>query len=143
MSEASPPSAAEEAKQAGTAAFKAGRFDDAVAHFTTAIEADPQSHVLFSNRSAAYAKLEQYKASLLDANQCIKLAPTWAKGHSRRGAAYVGLRNWRQAIVAYEEGLTLEPESAVMKEALASIQFKLSGAAREFVATLSLSIRPS
>ena len=158
MAEASaPPSAAEESKQSGTAAFKAGRFDDAVAHFTTAIEADPQSHVLFSNRSAAYAKLEQYKASgphrrlthaplsclathdclaplvspppplshrrsltaalspplshrrsltaallafqasLLDANQCIKLAPTWAKGHSRRGAAYVGLRNWRQA----------------------------------------------
>ena len=64
MAEASaPPSAAEEAKQSGTAAFKAGRFDDAVAHFTTAIEADPQSHVLFSNRSAAYAKLEQYKAS--------------------------------------------------------------------------------
>ena len=64
MAEASaPPSAAEESKQSGTAAFKAGRFDDAVAHFTTAIEADPQSHVLFSNRSAAYAKLEQYKAS--------------------------------------------------------------------------------
>lgn len=121
------PDAAAAAKAAGTAAFKAEDFEEAVRHFTLAIEADSTNHVLYSNRSAAYAKQQLYKQSLLDANKCIDLAPTWAKGHSRRGAAYVGLRNWRQAIVAYEEGLRLEPENAVMKEALASIQRKLAG----------------
>jgi hypothetical protein len=115
------------AKAAGTAAFQSGNFEEAVRQFTLGIEADPTNHVLYSNRSAAYAKQELYKPSLLDANKCIDLAPTWAKGHSRRGAAYVGLRNWRQAVVAYEEGLRLEPENSVMKEALAYIQRKLTG----------------
>ena len=106
------PDRAAASKAAGTAAFKAGNFEEAVTAFSAAIEADPTNHVLYSNRSAAYAKQELYKPSLLDANKCIDLAPTWAKGHSRRGAAYVGLRNWRQAVVAYEDGLKHEPESA-------------------------------
>ena len=121
------PNAAALAKAAGTAAFQSGKFEEAVLQFSAAIAADPTNHVLFSNRSAAYAKQALYTQALLDANKCIDLAPTWAKGHSRRGAAYVGLRNWRQTIVAYEDGLKLEPENAVMKEALASIQLKLSG----------------
>ena len=96
-------------------------------HFTTAIASDPKSHVLYSNRSAANAALEEYKAALLDANKCIDLSPDWAKGHSRRGAAYVGLKNWRAALGAYEAGLALDPENANMKEELAWLKAKLGG----------------
>ena len=31
--------------------------------------------------------LEQYDKALADADECIRLQPTWAKGYSRRGAA--------------------------------------------------------
>lgn len=116
---------AEEAKAAGNAAFKAKNYSEAVAHFSAAIAADPNNHVLYSNRSAANAALEDYKAALLDANKCIDIKPDWAKGQSRRGAAYVGLRNWPAAISAYETGLKLDPDSATMKEELASINAKL------------------
>jgi|EP00908_Phaeocystis_cordata_P026935 tetratricopeptide (TPR) repeat protein len=118
---------AEEAKALGNAAFKAKNFKEAVEHFTTAIASDPKSHVLYSNRSAANAALEEYKAALLDANKCIDLSPDWAKGHSRRGAAYVGLKNWRAALGAYEAGLALDPENANMKEELAWLKAKLGG----------------
>ena len=101
---------AEEAKALGNAAFKAKQYPEAVTHFTTAIAADPKNHVLYSNRSAAHAAEEEYKSALLDANKCIDLKPDWAKGHSRRGAAYVGLKNWRAAIAAYEAGLELGAE---------------------------------
>ena len=69
-----------------------------------------------------------YTASLLDANKCIELAPHWVKGYSRKGAAYTGLCNWRLAILAYEEGLKIEPENALMKEALAKIRNQLDRA---------------
>ena len=118
---------AEEAKALGNAAFKAKQYPEAIAHFTTAIAADPKSQVLYSNRSAAHAAAEEYKSALLDANKCIDLKPDWAKGHSRRGAAYVGLKNWRAAIGAYEAGLELDPASANMKEELALLQAKLGG----------------
>ena len=114
------------AKEAGNAAFKSGDYAEAVTQFTLAIEADP-TPVLYSNRSAAYAKQEKYKEALLDANKCIDLKPDWAKGHSRRGAAYVGLKNWRAAIAAYEAGLELDPASATIKEELALLQAKLGG----------------
>jgi tetratricopeptide (TPR) repeat protein len=41
------------AQAKGNAAFQSGRHEEAVQHFTEAIELDPQNHVLYSNRSAA------------------------------------------------------------------------------------------
>ena len=40
-------------KAQGNAAFTAGRFQDAVAHFSEALALEPGNHVLHSNRSAA------------------------------------------------------------------------------------------
>lgn len=37
----------------GNAAFSAGQYDEAVKFFTSAIEVQPENHVLYSNRSAA------------------------------------------------------------------------------------------
>lgn len=112
---------------AGNAAFKAQDFPKAIEQFTLAIEADASSHVIYSNRSAAYASAGQFTAALLDANKCIELKPDWPKGHSRRGAAYVGLRNWRGAQGAYEAGLQLEPDNQVMQQELEQIRTRLSG----------------
>ena len=38
---------ADELKAKGNASFSAGKFDEAVDHFTAAIEVDPASHVLY------------------------------------------------------------------------------------------------
>ena len=115
---------AETAKAAGNAAFKLGQFDSAIEHFTAAIEADPTNHVLYSNRSGAYAAKGSFTEALLDANKCIELKGDWPKGHSRRGAAYFGLKNWIQAQASYEKGLELDPSSAVMKDELEKVKLR-------------------
>lgn len=43
------------------------------------IELDSSNHILFSNRSAAYAKNGEYEAALSDANKVIELQPQWPK----------------------------------------------------------------
>ena len=70
---------AEEFKKKGNDALSAGKEKEAVEHYSSAIALDPTNHVFFSNRSAAYCKLEQYEKALEDAEECIKLNPTWSK----------------------------------------------------------------
>jgi len=131
---------ADEAKAAGNAAFKAGNYDEAVAQFTTAIEADPTNHVLYSNRSGAYAAKSAFKEALLDANKCIDLKGDWAKGHSRRGAAYFGLKNWIQAQSAYEKGLELDPSSQVMKDELEKVKQRRNPRANAAAASMAAGV---
>ena len=121
---------AEAAKTAGNAAFTAKNYDEAIQFFTEAIEADPTNHVLYSNRSGAYCAKADFKAALMDANECIKLNEQFAKGHSRRGAAYFGLKNWPQSQAAYERGLELDPNSAAMKAELEKVKLQRDPKAR-------------
>ncbi|RWW64814.1 hypothetical protein BHE74_00027917 [Ensete ventricosum] len=105
----------EDAKAKGNAAFAAGRFEDAIRHFSEAIDLAPANHVLYSNRSAAYASLQRYDVALADARKTVELNPGWAKGYSRLGAAHLGLGDADQAIAAYEKGLEIDPANEALK----------------------------
>lgn len=107
---------ADELKAKGNAAFAAKEFGKAVELFTEAIAASPQpNHVLYSNRSGAYASLKDYNKALEDADECIKITPTWSKGYSRKGAALHGLGDYKSAITAYDEALAKDPNNAQAK----------------------------
>ncbi|KAJ9448059.1 Protein STIP1-like protein [Diplonema papillatum] len=43
-------------KKSGNEAFQTGRYQEAIAMYSMAIELDPTNEVLFSNRSAAFCK---------------------------------------------------------------------------------------
>jgi stress-induced-phosphoprotein 1 len=58
--------------------------------FSQAIELDPSNHVLYSNRSGAYASLKSYEKALEDANKTTEIKPDWAKGWGRKGTALHG-----------------------------------------------------
>ena len=45
--------------------------DTAISYYTQALERDPQNHFLYSNRSAAYAKLQDFWTAERDAQQVI------------------------------------------------------------------------
>lgn len=83
---------------------------------------DPKNHVLFSNRSAAYAKAGNYRAALEDANQTVALNPSWSKGYSRKGSALAYLGKHEEAIAAYEKGLELEPSNQQLSSGLAEVK---------------------
>jgi hypothetical protein len=54
-------------KNQGNVAFKEGRWSDAVALFSTAIDLDPSDATFFANRSAARVNLSQFADALVDA----------------------------------------------------------------------------
>lgn len=113
---------ADEAKAKGNAAFSAGNYTEAIRHFTDAINLAPTNHVLYSNRSAAYASLNQYSEALTDAQKTVDLKPDWSKGYSRLGAAHHGLHQYDDAVLAYKKGLEVDPSNETLKSGLASAQ---------------------
>ncbi|GLT69674.1 hypothetical protein SLA2020_418080 [Shorea laevis] len=121
---------AEEAKAKGNAAFSAGDFSTAVRHFTDAIALAPTNHVLYSNRSAAYASLQQYSEALADAEKTVELKPDWSKGYSRLGAAHLGLGHHDDAVAAYKKGLEYDPNNEGLKSGLTDAQANAASRSR-------------
>jgi len=113
---------ADELKAAGNKAIAEKNYDVAIEKFTQAIEIEPANHILYSNRSAAYASKKDYQHALEDASKVTEIKPDWAKGWGRKGAALHGLGNLVDSLDAYEEGLRLEPENATNKAGLAAVK---------------------
>lgn len=110
--------ASDELKAKGNAAFSAGKFEEAIQHFTNAIAVDPSNHVLYSNRSAALSSLARYEEALGDAEKVVALKPDWGKGYGRKGAALYGLKRFDDAVTAYEEGLSFDSGNEQLKQGL-------------------------
>lgn len=113
-------------KDQGNKALSAGNIDEAIRCYTEALVLDPSNHVLFSNRSAAYAKKGDYDNALKDACQTIKIKPDWGKGYSRKAAALEFLGNFEEAKATYQEGIRHEPSNQQLKEGLQNIEARLT-----------------
>ncbi|RWA13930.1 hypothetical protein EKO27_g1210 [Xylaria grammica] len=113
---------ADELKTLGNNAMAAKNFDGAIDAFTKAIELAPENHVLYSNRSAAYASKKEWTNALGDAEKTTQIKPDWPRGWGRKGAALHGSGDLVGAVDAYEEGLKLDPNNAGLKSSLASVQ---------------------
>ncbi|KAK1406625.1 hypothetical protein QVD17_42095 [Tagetes erecta] len=118
-----------ESKAKGNASFSAGNYTDAIRYFTDVINLAATNHVLYSNRSAAYASLNQYSEALTDAQRTVDLKPDWSKGYSRLGEAHHGLRQYEEAVSAYKKGFKVDPNNDTLKSGLADAQSAQAAAA--------------
>ncbi|KAI9047691.1 hypothetical protein LZ554_008401 [Drepanopeziza brunnea f. sp. 'monogermtubi'] len=121
---------ADELKALGNKAIAEKNYDEAISKFTEAIAIEPTNHILYSNRSAAYASKKDYENALSDADKVTEIKPDWAKGWGRKGAAKHGLGDLIGALDAYEEGLKLDPNNAQNKSGLASVQRAIDAEAK-------------
>lgn len=110
-----------EFKNQGNAHLQKGEFDEAIVAYTKAIELNPNDHVFFSNRSAAYLSKGDAANALTDADRCIAISSQWPKGYSRKGAALHALRRYSEAIDAYQTGLRIAPDDAGLKNGLIEV----------------------
>ena len=96
------------AKAKGNACMSSKDVMGAVEWYTKGIQLDPNNHVLYSNRSAAYLSAGKGDEALSDATKCIELNATWPKGYCRKGAAWPVLGRFDDAIAVFEDGTAFE-----------------------------------
>eukprot|EP00899_Mesostigma_viride_P011552 jgi/Mesvir1/20398/Mv12302-RA.1 len=109
-------------KDIGNEFFQSGQFEKAVSAFTRAIALDPTDKVFYSNRSAALASLLRFEEAQKDAEKCVSLDTTWAKGYSRLGFAEYKLKRYDAALAAYKAGLAIDPKNAALIDGMAMLK---------------------
>lgn len=73
------PDTADDHKERGNGCIRAGKYNEAVLHYSFAIKLSPNDPALYSNRSLAFLKLKQLYYANDDAEKAIQLKPDWAK----------------------------------------------------------------
>ncbi|KAF4033034.1 STI1 domain [Phytophthora infestans] len=123
---------AAEWKAKGNAALSAGNPKEAVDCYTQAIALDPNDHVFYSNRSAAYLSLDDAAHALEDAELCITTKPDWPKAYSRKGAALHALKRYDDATAAYNDGLKVDAGNAACLSGIEEVKKAQASAAQAF-----------
>ena len=70
----------EEKRIAGNEEFARRRYKPAAKLYTEAVDVDPYDHTLYANRAACHLALGDWVSAYDDAEECVKLEPTFAKG---------------------------------------------------------------
>lgn len=115
-----------QAREQGKEAFQRKDYAEAIKLFTLAVDVaasrplwEPAAMVrdelavCLANRSSAFAAVEDWVDSLVDAEAVVQLKKPWLKGHYRKGLALAKMERWQEAREAYQLGLQFDPDSPV------------------------------
>jgi len=94
---------AEELKLKANEAFKANKFSQAIELYSQAIELNSSNAVYWANRAFAHTKLEEYGSAVQDATKAIEIDPRYSKGYYRRGAAYLAMGKFKEALKDFQQ----------------------------------------
>lgn len=101
-----------EEKTKGNEYFQKGDYPTAIKHYTEAIKRNPEDAKIYSNRSACYQKLAEFKMACDDADECIKRDPNFVKGYIRKGMALLAMKKSTEASEAFQAALEIDETNA-------------------------------
>ena len=109
-------------KSAGNAKFMEKKYAEAIIEYTRAIAYVADEVTFYSNRSACYSEMKQWREAAADGLQCTLVEPTFIKGYCRHARAEYQLLNLNAAKDIVSKGLSLEPENTDLKSLLKDIE---------------------
>jgi stress-induced-phosphoprotein 1 len=97
----------------GNNCFLNGEYDQAIKYYSTIIKDNnyDKMHIIYSNKSACYLKLNNYIAALNDGLNSIQCCLNYAIAWGRVGSAYKGLKIYENSLQSYKIANNLNPEN--------------------------------
>jgi tetratricopeptide (TPR) repeat protein len=89
-----------------------GKYEEAIAELTQAIDICPEYAELYFNRGTAYCWIEEYEKAIEDYNAAISMNESYHEAYNGRGYAYSGMDEYNVAIANYTEAISIEPTNA-------------------------------
>lgn len=104
---------AKQEKEQGNEFYKKKQFDEAIKHYTKAIEHDPTDLTFYNNLAAVYFEQKEYEKSIKECEKAIEIGrenradfKLIAKTFTRIGNAYKKLKDYKNAKIYYEKSLS-------------------------------------
>ena len=89
-------------KSEGNAAFKSGRFQEAIDTYTQALEVDPSNKgtnsKILQNRALCHSRQKSWKQAIADCEKALELDPSYTKARKTRAKALGESGNWQEAV---------------------------------------------
>lgn len=89
-----------------------GRYEQAVADFTKALEFMPGTAEAYSGRARAQEKLKRYDRALADYSKLIELNPQAPAAYIGRGHVFMDLKRYDEALQDFSKAIELKPDVA-------------------------------
>eukprot|EP00026_Physarum_polycephalum_P006166 Phypoly_transcript_06207.p1 GENE.Phypoly_transcript_06207~~Phypoly_transcript_06207.p1 ORF type:complete len:510 (+),score=88.71 Phypoly_transcript_06207:91-1530(+) len=106
----------------GDALIKAGKYDDALASFTSAIKQDSDNYNTYYKRAGIYLLRGKHKQGIDDLSKVLERNPSFTQARLRRGKARLTLGQFREAEADLRQALVEKPDSDVAKKQLADLE---------------------
>ena len=90
-----------------------GAYDDALRHFSLAMEMDPHYSEYYNDRGNVYLKMGLFAEACADYWKAIELSPPYHEVYTNLGQCYRRMSRWEEAIRAYSVALDLDPRQAL------------------------------
>lgn len=127
--------ALEAEKAAGNEAYAKSNMNEAIFHYSRALELNSYSPsfdaILYSNRAQAHLQEKRFDDALKDLNKAIELDSRYVKAYIKRAAAYTGLEKYQEAVDDLEKAKELDPESKDIRQKLQEAQGDLRRSKRK------------
>ncbi|KAG5676507.1 hypothetical protein PVAND_006338 [Polypedilum vanderplanki] len=121
-------------KEEGNECFKTGKYREALAIYTEALNIDPLNKEinskLFYNRALVNTKLGNLNDAVRDCTEAFKLNDKYVKAIVKRARCYYELENFEEAVKDYETALKLD-KSIEIKNALKDAKLQLKKSKRK------------
>lgn len=117
----------DELKRRGNAAFTQKAFEEAEVLYGKAIELNganvqKNQHIFLANRSAARCSMGKADQALEDAQACIEMDASYAKGYFRKAQALEKLKRFKEALVVLNHAREMEPNNKSVATLYAKVE---------------------